>query len=144
MEKIYYDNLWKGLAAIDKLAQAAGVSKEKAKAYLEKQKNWQIYLPPSHVPRPHWTVDQPNKVHQADLLFLPHDTVRRKTYKYALVVVDVASRYKDAGPLTNKSAEEVAKAFGRIYSRKLEWPETLVVDPGSEFKGAVSKLMSSH
>ena len=46
--------------------------------------------------REHWTVDKPNEIHQADLLFLPHDTVRRKTFKYALVVVDVASRYKDA------------------------------------------------
>ena len=125
MEKIYYDNLWKGWTAIDKLAQAAGVSKEKAKASLEKQKNWQISLPPpGRVPRPHWTVDVPNKVHQADLLFLPHDTVRRKTYKYALVVVDVASRYKDAEPLKSKSAEELAKAFSKVYSRKFEWPET--------------------
>ena len=38
----------------------------------------------------------PNKVHQADLLFLPHDRVRRKTFRYALTVVDVASRYKEA------------------------------------------------
>ena len=96
MEKVYYNNLWKVRSAIDKLAQGAGVSKEKAGAFLRRQKNWQVYLaPPAHVPRPHWTVDQPNKVHQADLLFLPHDTVGRKVYKYALVVVDVASRYKD-------------------------------------------------
>ena len=145
MEKAYYDNLWKGRSAIDKLAQEAGVSKEKAQAFLKRQKIWQIYLaPPAHVPRPHWTVDQPNKVHQADLLFLPHDKVGPKIYKYALVVVDVASRYKDAEPLTSKSAEEVAKAFSRVYSRKLEWPQTLVVDPGSEFKGAVAKTMNSR
>ena len=144
MEKVYYNNLSKGRSAIDKFAQGAVVSKEKAGAFLRRQKIWQIYLaPPARVPRPHWTVDQPNKVHQADLLFLPHDTVRRKVYKYALVVVDVASRYEDAEPLTSKSAEEVAKAFSRVYSRKLGWPQTLVVDPGSEFKCAVSKAMSS-
>ena len=141
MEKVYYNNLWKGRSAIDKLAQATGVSKEKAQHFLRRQKIWQIYLAPlAHLPRPHWTVDQPNKVHQADLLFLPHDKVGRKVYKYALVVVDVASRYKDAEPLTSKSAEEVAKA----YFRKLRWPQTLVVDPGSEFKGAVAKMMSSR
>ena len=145
MEKVYYNNLWKGQSAIDKLAREAGVSKEKAQAFLRRQKIWQIYLaPPAHVPRPHWTPVQPNKVHQADLLFLPHDKVGRKVLKYALVVVDVASRYKDAKPLTSKSAEEVAKAFSRVYSRKLRWPQTLVVDPGSEFKGAVVKTMSSH
>ena len=145
MEKVYCNNLWKGRSAIDKLAREAGVSKEKAQAFLRRQKIWQIYLaPPAHVPRPHWTVDHPNKVHQADLLFLPHDKVGRKVLKYALVVIDVASRYKDAEPLTSKSAEEVAKAFSRVYSRKLRWPQTLVVDPGSEFKGAVAKTMSSH
>ena len=145
MEKVYYNNLRKGRSAIDKLAQAAGASKEKAQKFLRRQKIWQIYLaPPSHVPRPHWTVDQPNKVHQTDLLFLPHDKVGRKVYKYTLVVVDVASRYKDAEPLTSKSAEEVAKAFSRVYSRKLEWPQTLVVDPGSEFKGAVAKTVNSR
>ena len=145
MEKIYYNNLWKGRSAIDKLAQGAGVSKEKAQAFLRRQKIWQIYLaPPAHVPRPQWTVDQPNKVHQADLLFLPHDTVGRKVYKYALVVVDVASRYKDAEPLTSKSAEEVAKAFSRVYCRKFRWAQTLMVDPGSEFKGVVAKTMSSR
>ena len=145
MEKVYCNNLWKGRSAIDKLDQGAGVSKEKAGNFLRRQKIWKIYLaPPAHVPRPHWTVDQPNKVHQADLLFLPHDTVRRKVYKYALVVVDVASRYKDAEPLTSKTAEEVAKAFSKVYSRKLGWPQTLMVDPGSEFKGAVTKVMSSR
>ena len=145
MEKVYYNNLWKGQSAIDKLAREAGVSKEKAQAFLRRQKIWKIYLaPPAHVPRPHWAVDQPNKVHQADLLFLPYDKVGRKVLKYALVVIDVASRYKDAEPLTSKSAEEVAKAFSRVYSRKLRWPQTLVVDPGSGFKGAVVKTMSSH
>ena len=76
---------------------------------------WQIYLPaPKYIPRPHWTLNKPNKIHQADLLFLPHDTYRKKTYKYALVVADIASRYKDAEVLTTKESSEVAKAFERF------------------------------
>ena len=62
-----------------------------------------------------------------------------KTYKYALVVVDVASRYIDAEPLTSKYASEVAAAFEKIYSRKLKKPETIIVDPGTEFKGVMLK-----
>ena len=63
--------------------------------------------------------DSPNAVHQADLLYLPHDRVDRRTYKFALTVVDVASRYKEAEPLTDKSATEVAAAaLGRIYKRR--------------------------
>ena len=54
--------------------------------------------------------------------------MRRKTFKYALVVIDVASRYKDAEPLTSKESSEVAKSFEKIYSRKLKWPERIIID----------------
>ena len=73
----------------------------------------------------------PNAVHQADLLFLPHDRPGkgRKLYKYALTIVDVASRYKEAESLSSKKSGEVAKAFEKIYSRgKLRWPNLLQLD----------------
>ena len=88
-----------------------------------------------------------NAVHQADLLFLPHDKLPRgrKTYKYTLTVVDVASRYKEAEPLTSKHSDEVALAFKRIYKRAPQkWPQMLQVDPGREFMGAVTKEMENH
>ena len=65
---------------------------------------------------------------------------RATTSKYVLVVVDIASRYKDAEALTTKESSEVAKAFEKIYSRKLKWPEILMVDPGKEFFGNVTIL----
>ena len=89
----------------------------------------------------------PNKVHQADLLFLPHDKLPRgrKVFKYALTVIDVASRYKEAEPITSENSDEVAKAFQTIYKRSpLTWPEMLQVDPGREFMGAVTKEMEHH
>ena len=87
----------------------------------------------------------PNSVHQADLLFLPHDKLRRKIYKYALTVVDIASHYKEAEPLTSKDSAEVAKAFQSIYRRSpLTWPQMLQVDPGREFMGAMTKEMEKH
>src|SRR6202042_1834397 len=90
-------------------------------------------------------VSVPNEVHQADLLFLPHDRVGRKTYKYALTVVDVASRYKEAEPLVDKSSKEVALALERVYKRgPLTWPNLLQVDPGREFMGSVSQLLAKH
>ena len=147
MKRIYYSakGYWKGHAAIQKLAQAAQVSEADAKKWLEKQALWQIYLnPPEYIPRPWWTVSKPNHVHQADLLFLPHDTFKRKTYRYALVVIDVASRYKDAEALTSKESSEIAKCFSKIYSRKLSWPGVLIVDPGREFMGSVTTLMKQH
>ena len=60
-------------------------------------------------------------------------------------MVDVASCYKEAEPLTSKSAAEVADALERIYKRSpLGWPKLLQVDPGREFMGAVSQLLAKH
>ena len=147
MRKIYYSpkGYWKGYSAVSKLSNVANVSEGEARDWLERQALWQIYLPPpKYLPKPHWSVSRPNEIHQADLLFLPHDRVGRKTYRYALVVIDVASRYKDAEALTSKESQEVAKAFDKIYSRKLKWPKRIMVDPGKEFMGYVTKLMESH
>ena len=149
LEKIYYSpkGYWRGYSAIKRLSTVAGVSEEEAKSWLKKQAMWQIYLPaPSYIPRPTFDVFVPNEVHQADLLFLPHDRLlrSRKTYKYALTVVDVASRYKEAEPLATKESAEVATAFSTIYKRsRLKWPKLLQVDPGREFMGEVNKLMKS-
>ena len=137
---------WKGVSAIKKLAAAARVSEAVTRNWLKKQALWQIYLPsPKHIPRPKFDVPTPNEVHQADLLYLPNDRVRGKTYKYALTVVDVASRFKEAEPLTTKTADEVSKALERIYKRSpLTWPALLQVDPGREFMGAVNQLLADH
>lgn len=143
LKRIYYglQGYWRGASAIEKLATAAKVSEDVAKNWLKKQTIWQVYLPaPKYIPRPSFTVDTPNEVHQADLLFLPHDRVKRKTYKYALTVVDIASRYKDAEPLTSKDSTEVASALGKIYKR-MKWPKLLQVDVGTEFMGAVTKTL---
>ena len=148
LERRYYSpqGYWKGISAIKKLAVAAKVPEVVAKEWLFKQALWQIYLPaPRYIPRLKFDVPTPNKVHQADLLFLPHDKVGRSTYKYALTVVDVASRFKEAQPLTSKNSDEVAKAFKTIYTRgPLKWPQMLQVDPGREFMGAVTKEMENH
>ena len=112
LSKIYYGpgGYWKGLAAVKKLAAAAKAPEETVKKWLVRQALWQIFLPaPRHIPRPRFDVSTPNKVHQADLLFLPHDKLPRgrKVFKYALTVVDVASRYKEAEPITSKNSDEV-------------------------------------
>ena len=127
LSKIYYSpkGYWKGMAAIKQLATAAKVSEDVAKRWLTKQALWQVYLPgPHYIPRPKFDVSTPNAVHQADLLFLPHDKLPRgkKAYKYALTVVGVASRYKAAEALTSKESDEVAQGFAKIYRHgPLKW-----------------------
>ena len=150
LSRIYYSpkSYWKGLAAVKKLSSTAKVSEDVAKRWLAKQALWQIYLPtPRYIPRPKFDVLLPNAMHQADLLFLPRDKLPhgRKVYKYALTVVDVASRNKTAEPLTSKESDEVSKTFQRIYKRgPLKWPQLLQVDPGREFMGAITKVMENN
>ena len=140
LSRIYYSPkvFWKGLPAVKKLSQEAGVSEDEAKLWLMKQAIWQIYLPAprGNIPRPSFDVNFPNAVHQADLLFLPHDKLPRgkKIFMYALTVVDVASRFKAAEPLTSKDSSEVSRAFRKIYKG----------DPGREFMGAVTQEMKDH
>ena len=81
--------------------------------------------------------------------FLPHDTLGhgpgQKTYKYVLTVVDIASRFKEAEPLSLKESAEVASAFQTIYKHgPLKWPQLLQVDPGHEFMDTVTKEMEEN
>ncbi|MEW8689258.1 MAG: DDE-type integrase/transposase/recombinase, partial [Candidatus Thiodiazotropha sp.] len=148
MSSIYYSpkGYWRGLEAIKKLASAAKTPEDVARACLKKQAIWQIYLPaPRQIPRLKFDIATPNEVHQADLLFLPHDRGGKRTNKYALTVVDVASRYKEAEPLATKQAKEVAEALSHFYWRgPMRWPKLLQVDPGREFMGSVSQLLAKH
>ena len=89
-------------------------------------------------------------MHQADLLYLPHDKVYQNTYKYTLNVIDVASRYKASRPLKTKKASEVAEMLQDIYASgapsgykkgPLRYPKEFHVDNGTEFKAGVLKLM---
>ena len=70
---------------------------------------------------------------------------RKHAYKYALNIVDVASRYKGSYQLTSKYTKEVAQAFQWIYENTpLTYPKTLRVDDGKEFYGDTTKLMEKH
>ena len=60
---------------------------------------------------------QTKALHQGDILYLPYDKLGCKTYKYALTFADIASRYKEADALKDKSSNEVAAALTQIYER---------------------------
>ena len=149
-EHIYYsdDGYWRGKSAIQRLAKASGSTKEEAERWLLKQPLYQIYLPaPKYIPRPNASMSKfakPNDIRQSDLLSLPCDKFKKKTNKYALNIMDVASRYKGSYQLTTKNSKEVAQAFKWIYENtSLNYPKTLIVDDGKEFYGDTTKLMES-
>ena len=88
---------------------------------------------------------KPNDIHESDLLSLLHDKFKKKTYKYALNILDVASRYKGSYQLTSKNAKEVAQAFQWLYENTpLNYPKTLIVDDEKEFYGDMTKLIEKH
>ena len=104
--------------------------------------------PPKYVPRPNANMSlfaKPNDIHQSDLLSLPLDKFKKKTYKYALNIVDVASRFQGSYQLTTKNSKEVAQTFQWIYENTpLTYPKTLIVDDGKEFYRDTTKLMEKH
>ena len=110
--------------------------------WLNRQPIYQIYKkPPKSVKYPHYTQDQPNHTHQVDILYLPHD----KKFKYALTVIDIASRYKEAQPLKSKKASETAKAIAEIYERSpLNYPKVIMADYGNEFFGEFLQQAKKH
>ena len=114
-----------------------------------KQPLYQIYLPPpKYISRPNASLSlfaEPNDIHQVDILYLPHDRYEKKTYKYALNTVDVASGYKRSYQLVTKNSKEVAQAFQWIYENTpLTYPKTLIIDDGKEFYGDTTKLIEKH
>ena len=130
-KRIYYsdDGYWRGKSAIQKLAKASGSTKEEAERWLMKQPLYQIYLPaPKYTQRPNSSMSlygKPNDIHQAGILYLPHDRYEKKTYKYALNVVGVASRFKGSYQLATENSKEVAQAFQWIYENtSLTYPKT--------------------
>ena len=151
-KQIYYsdDGYWRGKSTIQKLSGASRSTKEEAEKWLMKQPLYQIYFPPpKYIPRPNASMSlfaKPNDIHQADILYLPYDRYEKKTYKYALNIVDVASRrYKGSYQLTTKYSKEVAQAFQWIYENTpLTYPKTLIIDDGKEFYRDTTKLMERH
>lgn len=156
LREIYYqpENLWKGRKAIKLLKKESKQPLKLVEQWLKKQALWQVHIqPPKRVDYPHYYVTEVNKIHQADLLYLPHDKLYGNVYKYVLNVIDIASGYKASRPLRTKKASDVAEMFKDIYAsgapsgykkRPLRYPKELHVDNGSEFKSQTDKLMQDH
>ena len=86
-------------------------------------------------------ITDPNYLQQADVLYLP---TSQFGYKYAFVVVDVATSKMDAIPIKNKTPQDIITALKKIYITHniLELPFILQFDNGTEFKGDVKKYLN--
>ena len=121
-------------AIIDNYYKTFGIKKVNTAA-LKDQKLFNLFKRPKKQTKSqqaHYMNDTKNGTHQMDLLYLPTDD----GYKYALVIVDLATGLTDAQPLKAKTG--VLDGIKAIYRRPILDPPKLVqVDAGTEFKGDV-------
>jgi hypothetical protein len=82
---------------------------------------------------PHYEAPEKGNIYQADLLFMPTDPDTNE--KYALVVVDMATKETDAIGLKDKTADAVIAGFKKMFKGKiLKEPKYLMqFDSGGEF-----------
>ena len=148
MDRLCYqpNHLWKGKAAVKKLAELSGEKLKTVKQWLFRQAFWQVHLPaPKRLDRPHYQVTTPNEMHQSDLLYMPSDTLYGNKYEYILAGIDVTSRYKVVRPLRNKEDRYVAEMIADMYKvGSLTYPKIFQCENGSEVKGEMTKMLEKH
>ena len=75
-------------------------------------------------------------MHQFDLLYMPSNSLYGNKYKYILVRMDAASRYKVSRPLRTKQARYVTEMIADTYQvGPSKYPKIFQCDNGSKFKG---------
>ena len=111
--------------------------------WLSKQALWQVHLPPpKRIQRPHFDITKPFKMWQFDEIILAKDILYGTPYIGAITGMDVASTFKVARPLKNKTAKEASERIEDIFkTRGLKYPEIFQCDNGGEFKGDTTKLL---
>ena len=97
---------------------------------------------------PHMQNFQPNFLHQCDTLYLPEQKIKKKTYKYLLVVVDVCTKLIDCEPYESlkQNDHEVLDCLKTIYQRGiLKYPKMILFDNGTENKDHdIEKFLRNH
>ena len=79
-------------------------------------------------------------------LYMPHNLFEGNTYKYILIGIDIASRYKVARPLRTKKSSKVSFVLEALYKKGgvFKYPKVFQIDNGSEFKNEMTKLLEKH
>ena len=73
------------------------------------------------------------------------NTLYENKFKYILSGIDVASRYKVAGPLRMKQVKDIADMIADIYKiDPVTCPKVFQCNNGCEFKAGVTKFLEKH
>src|SRR6266481_2374885 len=133
MEKLYYETGNPGaFGGIEKLRKAAGASRKKTLDFLERSDVYTQYKPIRHRFTRRRTVSHhKNDLFQADLADFQSFSRENQGHRFILVVIDVLSKFVFYIPVKNKKAEEMQRAFNKIF--KVATPKLLQTDRGGEF-----------
>ncbi len=151
LQKLYVDNLYPSKTAFLKIAKQAGYDKKAVEAFLEK-KNEQVVFKKITLPEGHYNHDAYDAACMADLMDLTKYSRKNNGYKFILNVLEWKSRYAWSFPLKTKTPVEVAPYLEQVFNELSEQLKTpinlmfirLIVDQGSEFKGAVNTLLKKY
>lgn len=69
-------------------------------------------------------------------------TVKGK--EYVLVITDYLTRFVVAVPVKNKKASTIAREMMKSWIAYFGWPESIITDKGTEFKGIFAELVSMY
>ena len=91
-----------------------------------------------HNPMPsHFPPTQPFEVVSLDIVSLPVS----RGHRYLLTMIDIATRWLVAVPLTNVSADSVASAFLRKWIHIFGPPAVIHTDQGTQFTGSLTQAL---
>lgn len=156
LKKLYEDYLFPSATAFQRIGRSNGYTPTEIKTFLLQRSEVQVYKKPPAPKEAHYSYND-NIVLIADLQDFSRWSRQNQGYKWVLNVLEGHSKFAWSFPLKNKEAASVAPHIKEILESLGDieyWKDKkhgvnnisilFITDEGSEFKGAVSKLLKAY
>ena len=148
LKKLYEtDNaVGKGIINFYKLVVShyLNISREEVRDFLLQQPSYQMTRQIQHRTNKPITASAPNLTWCVDLLDLSNYEGHNNFYKYIFVCVDVFSRKTWIEKMRKKGAVQAERAISSICNRAGIYPNVIMSDNGTEFKGEFAQFCIDH
>ena len=133
--------LW---AILRQLGLDADYNKKEIEKYIAGQSVSQLHHRPVRTKHSHITTTAQGVMYCIDLLDMTAYSRDNDGVKWLLLVIDIFSRVAVIVGVKNKTAPIVAKALEEAFDQFGQYPQVILSDQGSEFKGATSKFLAEN